>query len=133
MQSKNGLLPQAQDLVREVAKLGYQKDIDTYDNPDAIELWQGNLTALFAASLGTSPSAQIIYQREIEVKEDLYADIAILYQKEYGLLRLVVERKEETTFLVDVKPECSRFISGFLAVNDKVKVYYSISAACGKT
>jgi hypothetical protein len=32
VQMKNGLPPAPQDLVREIAKLGYQKDIDTYED-----------------------------------------------------------------------------------------------------
>ncbi len=93
-----------------------------------MELWSGNIKSLF-----TEDSNPVIYQREIEVESEVYADIAILYEKDYNQLRMVVNKEAETCFVLDSKRECSRYLSGFLMVNHKVKVYYTIETWCGYT
>jgi hypothetical protein len=69
----------------------------------------------------------------VEVVPGIFADVALLYQKEYGTLRLVVERKSETSFIVDSKRISSRFLSGFLPVTSRVKIFYTIETAVGYT
>ncbi len=115
-------------MVRELAKTGYQKDIDTYENPEAVEVWAGNIRSLF-----TPESNPIMYQREVEVEPNVYADIAVLYEHEYGHLRLVVNSKADTCFVIDSKRESSRCLSGFLQVSGRSKVFYTIETCCGYT
>jgi hypothetical protein len=64
----------AQDLVKEVQSLGYQKSIDTYANNDFVELWQGSLRQLFI----DQGSSNIIYQREVEIAPGVFTEIALL-------------------------------------------------------
>lgn len=133
--SQPGLEPTPQDLVREVKKLGYQKEIDTYEKNEAVELWTGNLKSLYTAgSTVDGLTSNIFYQREVEPVKGVFVDIALLYDKEYNTIRLTVNKdKSETSFVVDSKRESSRFLSGFLAATDRVKLYYTIETSSGYT
>ena len=52
------------------------------------------------------------------VDPELFAEIAILSDREFGTIRLVVNGKAESSFAIDTRRESSRFLSGLLAVND---------------
>lgn len=50
--TEQGLNPVPQDIVKDLPKLGYQKNIDAYTRAESIELFQGNLKTVFVP-LGT--------------------------------------------------------------------------------
>lgn len=103
------------DIVKELKTIGYQKTADSPSNQ--IELWTGNLRDLFIQE-------KVIYQKECMVKEagpvdpELFAEIGILSDREFGTIRLVVNGRAESSFAIDTRRESSRFLSGLLAVND---------------
>jgi hypothetical protein len=52
------------------------------------------------------------------VDPELFAEIGILSDREFGTIRLVVNGRAESSFAIDTRRESSRFLSGLLAVND---------------
>ena len=135
--TEQGLNPVPQDIVKELPKLGYQKNIDAYTRAESIELFQGNLKTVFVP-LGTiDQSGQLlIYQRQVEVTEGIFADVTLHSEGEFGTLRLAVttsQNSSETSFVVEAKRESSRFLAGFLQVTERVKVFFTIEASTGYT
>ena len=113
------------DIVKELRHLGYQKNIDNFDRPEMIELWSGNLRDLFKQE-------KIIYQKQCLVREagavdpELFAEIAVVSDQEFGTVRLTMNGRGESSLAIDTRRECSRFLAGLLSVNDKVKLFYTI-------
>ena len=67
------------------------------------------------------------------VDPELFAEVAILSDQEFGTIRLVVNGRGESSFAIDTRRESSRFLSGLLAVNDQVKLFYMIFTSTGHT
>lgn len=56
----------------------------------------------------------------------VYADIEVSYDKIYGTLKLTVNKEGETSFVVNTKNESSRFLAGFLPIQDRLKIFFTI-------
>jgi hypothetical protein len=67
------------------------------------------------------------------VDPELFAEIGILSDQEFGTVRVVVNGKAESSVSINTQRESSRFLSGLLAVNDQVKLFYMIQTSTGHT
>jgi hypothetical protein len=120
------------DIVKELKSTGYQKTADTL--PEQIELWTGNLRELVTQE-------RVIYQKECLVREagavdpELFAEIAILSDHEFGTIRVTVNgNKAESSLAIDTRPVSSRFLAGILPVKgEDVKLFYMIQTSTGYT
>ena len=67
------------------------------------------------------------------VDPELFAEIGILSDHEFGTIRVTVNGKAESSLAIDTRPVSSRFLAGILPVKEDVKLFYMIQTSTGYT
>ena len=67
------------------------------------------------------------------VDPELFAEIAILSDHEFGTVRLVVNGRAESSLAIDTRAVSSRFLAGLLPIKEDLKLFYMIYTSTGYT
>jgi len=74
-------------------------------------------------------ATNLIYQRHVEVREGVSADIALTAEPDQGTVILSFNGNEEASFVLDLHRESSRLLAGMTSG----KLFYALEAAAGYT